>query len=66
VTGDGPSNTLHVYPQNDLIGHDTSTSEAGCACGPQQRPVAREDGSVGWLLVHNSLDGRELTEGSHA
>lgn len=53
------TNTLHVTPQRDLVGHDTSTTEPDCACGPEVRPVTQEDGSMGWLLVHHSLDGRE-------
>lgn len=52
----------HVYPVDDLIDHDT-TGEADCACGPTTRPVKRDDGSVGWLIIHHSLDGRELHEG---
>jgi len=56
------SGVLHVHPQGDLIEHDTSTSEADCACGPETRPVKRGDGSMGWLIVHHSLDGREAGE----
>jgi hypothetical protein len=50
---------LHVHPLGDLIEHDISED---CACGPQARPVMRDDGSAGWLMVHNSLDGREARE----
>lgn len=53
--------TVHVEPINDLIEHDTS-GQAECVCGPRTRPVKREDGSVGWVVTHNSLDGRELSE----
>jgi hypothetical protein len=53
---------LHVYPEHDLVEHDTSTDEPDCACGPETRPVEQEDGSIGWLLVHHSLDGREAHE----
>ncbi|MFJ6729352.1 hypothetical protein ACIQPQ_31070 [Streptomyces sp. NPDC091281] len=52
--------TMHVEPVGDLIEHDTSGNP--CVCGPTERPVKREDGSVGWVVVHNSLDGRELHE----
>lgn len=55
--------TLHVTPIRDLVDHDTSTSEADCTCGPEVRPVTHDDGSIGWLLVHHSLDGREQAEG---
>ncbi|MFE6474612.1 hypothetical protein [Streptomyces rochei] len=52
--------TFHVEPIDDLIEHDTSGQP--CVCGPTERPVERDDGSTGWVVVHNSLDGRELTE----
>ncbi|MFD9721014.1 hypothetical protein [Streptomyces sp. NPDC059076] len=55
--------TLHIVPVDDLIAHDTSTTEAHCACGPETRPDPQDDGSMGWLLVHASLDGREHTGG---
>jgi hypothetical protein len=55
---------LHVAPVGDLVGHDTSTTEPDCVCGPRVEPVKREDGSMGWLIVHHSLDGREHTEAS--
>lgn len=57
------TNTLHVTPIGDLVDHDTSTREPDCACGPEVRPVTQDDGSMGWLLVHHSLDGRERGEG---
>lgn len=60
------SNVQHVHPVSDLIEHDTETDQAVCVCGPTTRPVARADGSVGWLITHSSLDGRELDEGTAA
>jgi len=57
---------LHVIPVGDLVGHDTGTAEPDCACGPRVEPVQRDDGSMGWLIVHHSLDGREKTETDHA
>jgi hypothetical protein len=57
------TNTLHAHPLNDLIEHDTSTNEPECPCGPEVRPVMGGDGSVGWVLVHHSLDGREQVQG---
>jgi hypothetical protein len=50
---------VHVMPRDDLIEHATS---GDCTCGPRTEPVEREDGSMGWLLVHHSLDGRERNE----
>lgn len=52
--------TVHTYPVNDLIEHDTDGGD--CICGPSVDAVFRDDGSNGWLIVHNSLDGRELHE----
>ena len=50
---------LHVVPVGDLIEHVLT---GDCPCGPADKPVERDDGSVGWLVVHHSLDGRELAE----
>ena len=52
--------SVHVYPTGDIIEHDTETD--ACVCGPTIEPVPREDGSMGWLITHHSLDGREFTE----
>ena len=51
--------SLHVIPIGDLVDHAT-TSE--CPCGPRDQSVKRDDGSVRWLVVHHSLDGREQGE----
>ena len=51
--------TFHVLPKNDLIGHET---DEDCPCGPTVVAVKREDGSVGWVVAHHSLDGREAKE----
>lgn len=50
----------HVVPVADIVEHDSDGGD--CACGPQVEAVMRDDGSNGWLVVHHSLDGRELTE----
>jgi hypothetical protein len=52
--------SIYVVPVDDLIGHDTDTEE--CVCGPEIEPVERDDGSIAWLFVHHSLDGRENHE----
>ena len=54
--------TLHVAPTRDTVAHDTSTAEPDCVCGPTFAPVEDDDGSIGWLLTHHSLDGREASE----
>lgn len=51
---------LHVHPVNDLIEHVLDDT---CPCGPRDEPVQRDDGSMGWIAVHHSLDGRERGEG---
>lgn len=51
---------VHVLPVDDVIEHGA----VDCMCGPRTEPVRRDDGSVGWVVVHHSLDGREQTEES--
>lgn len=52
--------TVHCYPVNDLVDHDTDGGP--CVCGPDTEHVPNPDGPDGWLIVHHSLDGREATE----
>ena len=52
--------TVHVFPVNDIIEHNTDTDD--CVCGPTAEPVIADDGSCGWVIVHHSLDGREANE----
>ena len=52
--------SVHVYPINDLIEHDLESDD--CICGPKHVAVKRDDGSIGWCVVHHSLDGREQRE----
>jgi len=48
---------LHVVPIGDLVEH---VSEDDCLCEPAVKPIKVEDGSINWLMIHHSLDGREL------
>jgi hypothetical protein len=48
----------HVKPVNDLVEH----VDENCPCGPTIEPVRCEDGSIGWVFTHHSLDGREAKE----
>lgn len=57
------SDPIHVFPISDLIEHVTDGGE--CPCGPTTEPVERDDGSMGWLVTHHSLDGREHAEPDH-
>lgn len=52
--------TVHVVPVGDLVAHDTDGDD--CLCGPSTEAVYRDDGTNGWLIRHNSLDGREAEE----
>lgn len=52
-------NTVHVVPRGDQAKHELADD---CVCGPTSEPVTRDDGSVGWVVAHSSLDGRELRE----
>lgn len=54
----GPA-VVHVTPGDEVIAHEKTED---CPCRPTAKPVTRDDGSVGWLYVHHSLDGREATE----
>lgn len=54
---------VHSYPLNDLVEHVTDGGE--CPCGPTTIPVAREDGSIGYVISHPSFDGREHFEDGH-
>ena len=51
---------IHVIPRDDLVEHHTTSD---CVCGPTCEPVKRlNDGAVGWMYTHHSLDGREASE----
>jgi hypothetical protein len=52
--------TVHVLPVADLIEHEDDGED--CPCGVTVDPVQRDDGSFGWVIIHHSLDGREITE----
>jgi hypothetical protein len=51
---------VHVHPVDDLVDHELVGD--GCTCGVTVEPVKNDDGSVGWLHIHHSLDGRETRE----
>lgn len=55
--------TLHLYPENDVIDHDTDSDD--CWCGPKTSPTKEPDGSIGWVILHNSIDGREFAEADY-
>jgi hypothetical protein len=57
--GDQPLSRVHVLPVNDLIDHDDVGDD--CVCGPAVEHVPSDTGD-GWLITHNSLDGREKDE----
>ena len=45
----------HVYPENDLIQHNVDGEWEGCLCDP------KVDVEIN-LIVHNSMDRREVYE----
>lgn len=49
-----------AYNDEDVT-HEV-TDDGDCPCGPEVQPVEREDGSIGWVYLHNALDGRDLEE----
>jgi hypothetical protein len=52
------SNVLHVEPVNDLVAHDTTEGAlCDCVCGPDIEFLVN-----GIVVIHHSLDGRELGE----
>lgn len=51
---------VHVYPTKDIIEHELKGDD--CPCGVTSEPVKRDDGSMGWVIIHHSLDGRERYE----
>lgn len=50
---------VHVVPRADAVDHEHTDD---CVCIPTVEPVPRDDGTIGWLTVHHSLDGREAHE----
>lgn len=48
---------VFVLPLDDLVSHEADSDE--CVCGPTSEPVERADGSIGWMLTHQALDGRD-------
>jgi len=56
------TNEIHTMPISDLIDHEASET---CWCGPTCFPVQHDDGTIGWLYQHHSLDGREHNDPDH-
>lgn len=50
---------VHVRPLDDVTAHPMADD---CPCGPTAEPVRCPDGTIGWLVTHHSLDGRERYE----
>lgn len=49
-------NAVHTMPVNDKFIH---FADEDCGCAPRVEPVPREDGTVGWLYIHDAADGRD-------
>lgn len=50
---------IDVIPTGDEVAHEFGED---CICGPRLTPTQGSDGSIGWIVVHHSLDGREQNE----
>lgn len=50
---------MHVMPRGDLVAH---TPARDCVCGPETRVVTDGGVPVALVVLHPSLDGRELRE----
>lgn len=56
---------VHVIPQDDVIDHEVGDD---CICGPDFELLSRVDHRwvpvepYRWLVMHHSLDGREMRE----
>jgi hypothetical protein len=55
---DGEQNIIHCVPNNDLREHITGKAVT-CWCQPEIQTAIDVDG---YIVVHNSLDGREKYE----
>lgn len=51
----GVDRTVHVWPENDVVGHDL---DGTCVCVPLVVTYANGVSQI----IHHSLDGRELRE----
>lgn len=54
---------VHVHPLDDVVEHDITSQE--CVCGPiveWVNPLTGVSYPAGPVVVHHSLDGRELDE----
>lgn len=54
---DMTADEVHVVPIEDLITHTFKD----CVCVPSAKHIERVDGSTGRIMVHHSLDGREVS-----
>lgn len=50
---------VHVHCVTEGIAHELSYD---CWCGPECVPIESDDGSIGYLYQHHTIDGRELEE----
>lgn len=51
---------VHVLPAQDLVQHDDVGTD--CICGPSVEWLIGLGGTHGKLVMHHSLDGRELED----
>lgn len=47
---------MSEFVTGDLITHEV---DADCPCLPHVVPIERDDGTIGWIVVHHAWDGRQ-------
>jgi hypothetical protein len=60
-----PENVFHINPINDLKEHDLNCIYPAIGmpyCNCECEPTYEESGDDGFLIIHNSFDGRENFE----
>lgn len=50
---------IHVVPDDDVIDHEMDDR---CVCGPKEVLVVENDHYEGSIMMHASLDGREVSD----
>lgn len=57
VTAIHHADEMHVLPVGDRVAHDEAWD---CVCGPFVESGIRGDNTVGRVIIHHSVDGREV------
>lgn len=60
VGDEAKEHTYHIYPLDDLKPHVIDGQP--CPCNPLVETISRGGVITGWMITHNSFDGREAYE----